>query len=360
MANESTRREFLERLGSAAMGAALGGTVAPGCAGNTQNGHTPAGSGQAREAGPDDAASGGSAPAVAKGPARVAIARDEALISGRASDHADLLRKMLDAALQRVTMAVDAPCAWRALFKKSDRVGIKVNTLGLTTQPAVAEAIVAGLLSAGVAPENILIWDRFDSELATAGFKLNRSMSGVRCRGTDAEQYGSGYCPEIESSGEIGSCFSKIVAEEVSALISVPVLKDHNLAGVSLGLKNFYGAIHNPNKYHTHNCDPYVADVVGHRFIRPKWRLTVCDGTRAQYHAGPARHPGFAWPFAGLIVSTDVVAADAVAADLLEQERCAKGLKSLAEEERPPKHIATAAARGFGVADLSKIECIEV
>ena len=109
-------------------------------------------------------------------------------------------------------------------------------------------------------------------------------------------------------------------AEEVNALISVPVLKDHNLAGVSLGMKNFYGAIHNPNKYHDHNCDPYVSDVVSHRYIAPKWRLTVCDATLAQYHAGPGRHPGFAWPFGGLIVSNDVVAADAVAADVLEAQ----------------------------------------
>jgi uncharacterized protein (DUF362 family) len=140
----------------------------------------------------------------------------------------------------------------------------------------------------------------------------------------------------------------------------VPVLKDHNLAGVSLGMKNFYGAIHNPNKYHDHNCDPYIVDVVSHRYIRDKWCLTVCDATRAQVHAGPGRHPSFAWPFGGLIVSTDVVAADAVAADLLEGERKARGLKTLADKGRPTKHIATAAARGLGVADLNRIERIEL
>ena len=40
------------------------------------------------------------------------------------------------------------------------------------------------------------------------------------------------------------------------------VVKDHDLAGVSAGLKNWYGVIHNPNKYHDSCCDPYVADVV--------------------------------------------------------------------------------------------------
>jgi uncharacterized protein (DUF362 family) len=291
---------------------------------------------------------------------RVAIARDEALTRGMATEHDALLHKLLDAAMQRATGALDPPAAWRRLFKPTNRIGIKVNTLGLSTQPVVVDAIVAGLRRADVPAENIIIWDRFDVELAAAGYKLNKSASGVRCFGTDAEHVGSGYQRQIEDSGRIGSCFSRIVAEQVDTLICVPVLKDHNLAGASLGMKNFYGAIHNPNKYHDHNCDPYVTDVVSHRFIRPKWRLTVCDGTRAQYHAGPAYHPGFAWPFGGLIVSTDFVAADAVAADLLDAQRKAKGLGTLADDGRPWKHVVTAGRRGLGTADLAKIDRIEV
>ena len=35
-------------------------------------------------------------------------------------------------------------------------------------------------------------------------------------------------------------------------------------------------------------------------------------------------------------------------------------MKPLAEDGRPPKYIATAAARGLGEADLAKIERVEV
>ena len=291
---------------------------------------------------------------------RVVIARDEKLTRGKVDEHRELLRKLLDAGLQKLTRTPDAATAWRQLFRPTDRVGIKVNTLGLSTQPAVVDAIVAGLRQADVAPENIIIWDRLDVELKAAGFKTNKSSRGVQCCGTDSEQRGSGYQRQVETSGQIGSCFSKIVAEQVDTLISVPVLKDHNLAGVSLGMKNFYGAIHNPSKYHDDNCDPYIVDVVSHRYIRPKWRLTVCDATRAQYHAGPTRHPGYAWPFGGMIVSGDFVAADAVAADLLEAQRKAMGKNALEQDKRPTRHIATAGARGLGQANLSKIERIEV
>lgn len=294
------------------------------------------------------------------GNGRVAIARDDKLIRGKLDEHGQLLRKLLDAAIQKVTQTADPAAAWRGLFTSQDRVGIKVNTLGLCTQPAVVQAVAAGLQQAGIPAGNIVIWDRFDVELAAAGFKLNKSATGVKCLGTDASQYGSGYEPQIETSGQIGSCFSRILTTMVDKLISVPVLKDHNLAGVSLGLKNFYGAIHNPNKYHDNNCDPYVADVVSHRYIGPRWKLTVCDATRAQYHAGPTRHADYAWNFGGLIVSTDIVAADAVAADLLDKQRVAKKLKPLAGDKRPTKHITTAASRGLGLADLAKITCIEV
>lgn len=302
----------------------------------------------------------GMCPAAEPARARVVIARDEVLTRGRVDEHRELLRKLLDASVQKLTGKPDARAAWRSLFRPTERVGLKVNTLGFSTHPAVTESIVAGLREAGIPAGNIVIWDRFDVELARAGYRISRGPGGVRCLGTDAEQIGSGYQTDVQTSGRIGSCFSRILAEQIDALVSVPVLKDHNLAGVSLGMKNFFGAIHNPNKYHDNNCDPYIVDVVSHRYIRPRWRLTVLDGTRAQYNAGPAVHPAFAWEFGGLLVGTDFVAVDAVGADLLDRQRRAKGLKSLSEDGRPPRHIATAAQRGLGVADLSRIDRVEL
>jgi uncharacterized protein (DUF362 family) len=330
---KKTRREMLTELGRAAAGLVV---VSSGCHADGQTSRL-------------------------KPEPRVAIARDVALTRGSIDkEHRELIQKMLDGAVQKITGLPDPARAWGELFGRRDRVGIKVNTLGLSTHPVVVDAIVAGLHQAGLKDENILIWDRFAVELNRAGFKLNQSGRGARCRGTDADSVGRGYQRNIEVSGRIGSCYSHIVSEEVDALISVPVLKDHNLAGVSLGMKNFYGAIHNPNKYHDDNCDPYIADVVSHRFIAPKWRLTVCDGTRAQYHNGPGPSPGYRWPFGGLIVGADFVATDAVAASILEAERKAKGLPSLAEENRPTRHITTAGARELGEANLNKIEQFEV
>jgi uncharacterized protein (DUF362 family) len=301
-------------------------------------------------------------PAQPSGPPRVVIGRDEQLLKRQGGEQLELLVKMLDASLMKLTGLPDPRQAWSALFRPRDVVGIKVNTLGRSTHPRVAEAIAAGVRKAGVPAENIIIWDRFDVELQAAGYRLNKSARDVRCYGTDAgpDAVGSGYESEIETSGEIGSCYSRIVTRQVTALVSVPVLKHHDLAGLSGSLKNFYGAIHNPNKYHEDNCSPFVGDVVRYKHIGPKLRLAVFDAIEAQYHAGPGKHPGFSWPFGGLLVSRDLVAIDRIAAEIIDQKRVEKGMKTLAQDQRPITHVLTAAERGLGTADLSKIERLEL
>ncbi|MFH0813163.1 MAG: DUF362 domain-containing protein [Pseudomonadota bacterium] len=252
-----------------------------------------------------------------------------------------------------------ASLAWRSLFSPNDVVGIKVNGLSgqmMSTHPDLVNAIVEGLRLADVPDEKIIIWDRTSSDLTRAGFIINVRGSGVKCFGTEVVGYDEE--PEIQES--IGSCFSRILSTHCTALINVPVLKDHDLAGVTLSLKNFYGAIHNPNKYHDNNCDPYIADLNTHPFIKDKLRLVVCDGIEAQYNGGPSYKPRWRWNFSGLIMSFDPVAADSVGANIIETKRKENGLPSLEEAKRPPKHIATAAKKGLGMDDLTKIKVLEL
>lgn len=256
--------------------------------------------------------------------------------------------------------------AWRSLFSPNDVVGIKVNCLSgkmMSTHPDLVDAIVEGLKVADVPDERIIIWDRTNLDLTRAGFVINTKGKGVKCFGTDVV----GYEEEPEVRGSIGSCFSRVLSTYCTALINVPVLKDHDLAGVSLSLKNFYGAIHNPNKYHDNNCDPYIADLNTHPFIQDKLRLILCDGIEAQYNGGPGYRPRWRWNFSGLIMSLDPVAADSVGAEIIEKKRKEMGLPSLQADTtsqrktgRPPKYIATAARKGLGVDDLSKINLLEL
>ena len=226
----------------------------------------------------------------------------------------------------------------------------------LSSSKGVVAAIIDGLRSAGVRGENIYVWERTGRELESAGFKL--SHTGINVVGTDYYA-NAGYSSNIEISGSVGTCFSKII-EMSDALISVPVLKDHDIAGVSIGMKNFFGAIHNPNKFHGNRCDPYVADLCNHPFIRGKWRLTVCDATRVQVQNGPAFFPKYAKEYGGLLVSRDPVALDYLGWQIIEEERKTMGLKSLELLDRTPTYIYSAAKLGLGQTDMKNIRKIEM
>ncbi len=307
----------------------------------------------------------GGVAATATGPSRprVVLARDAKCLQPEGRLDPAAVRGCLDSAMVHLTGKAPARRAWAALFGPKDRVAIKVNTLGHHTHPVVAEAIARSLVDAGLPPKNVLVWDRSSAELRRAGFQIVTDGEAPRCFGTDSVRAADtrvGYEADVATSGQIGSRYSAIVSRLATALVSAPVLKDHSLAGLSGGLKNFFGAIHNPNKYHDRNCDPYIADVVAHPWIRRKLRLVVVDATYAQYHGGPSRRGDHLWPLGALLVGTDPVAVDAVAADMLDRRRREAGLGDLASEGRPASHVLTAAARGLGVADLKRIQLVEV
>jgi len=291
---------------------------------------------------------------------RVVVLRDEAL----AQDSPDpkRVRELLDEAARMLAGDAKPADAWARWFKPDDRVSIKVNCLGFSTSPVVALALAEAIGSAGVAPERIILWDRSDRELKASGHTLRTSGKGVRCFGTDAlaSRGGEGYASEIATSGAIGSLYSRIVTEETTALASAAVLKDHNLAGLTGCLKNFYGAIHNPNKYHGNGCDPFIADVCAHPHIRGRLRIALCDATRSQYDGGPPSRPDRQWAYGGMLLATDPVALDRAALEILERKRAAAKMKTLADEKRPARYLASAEARGLGAADLVRIEVIGI
>ncbi len=256
----------------------------------------------------------------------------------------------LSESLERGMGALFGNNPWTALFSSTDTVAIKINGLAaghLSPRPALIDAIATGLQSAGVKAGNIIIWERTSRELKRCGFTLQQSASAVRVYGTDALK-GGGYSRNLESFRSIGSLPSRILSDYATALINVGVLKDHNLAGISAGMKNLYGVIHNPNRYHDNNCDPYLADILGLPSIRRCLRLTIIDAILAQADGGPAFSPDWIWPSNSLLLAIDPVACDQVAWDIIEQERFQRGLPSLTEVKRHPSWLAVAASGGWG------------
>jgi uncharacterized protein (DUF362 family) len=288
--------------------------------------------------------------------ALVAVVRRPGVLKN-GQPRADVVKQMVQKAVCLAT-GIDSPQeAFASLFKPDDVVGIKVNCLagrGLSSRPEVAYALAQCVVLAGVKPHNVVIWERSERELKRAGYTLSQARGEIGVVATAGD-----YESEPIDAGSVGGCLSRIVTRRCTAQISLPVLKDHDLAGVSASLKNWYGAIHNPNKYHDNQCSPFVADLFGKSVLCQRTRLSLCDALTAQCHGGPAYSADFAWPCEAILASVDSVALDAVGAQLIERKRKKRGLPTLNEAQRPPRWLTVAQNLNAGVADISRIKVVE-
>jgi uncharacterized protein (DUF362 family) len=339
----SSRRRFLQTL------AGLGLTAA-GC------GRRPADQAEAQAT---PTANAVSAPPQAAAPSlrgKVCLVHHKSAFDAKGDPAAEAVRAMLDRAMVSLTGAAAAAEAWKQLFGPQDVVAIKANCLSgppLCSHPEVALAIAAGLQQAGVPADKIIIYDRSSRELTEAGYQIETNR-GPLVFGTDEV----GYDEEPTVVKSVGSCFSRIVSQHCTAIINVPVLKDHDLAGMSGALKNHYGSISNPNKLHLDHCHPFIADLNCAPVLKDKQRLVIYDALYACCDGGPSPDASEVIKYGALMASTDAVASDAVALSLIEKLRAERKLKPLMSLERAPRWIKTAgdAEHDLGEADLARIK----
>ena len=292
---------------------------------------------------------------------RVVIARDAMLRGVGTTVDSRRMVTLLDRAMQALFDRDNPNETWKKLVRPGERVGLKVNALGgrgLSSNLQLVEAICERLQEAGIKASDIVVWDRDSDELEHVGFHVATGGNRVQCFGTDRVDYEQ----ELVTHGSVGSRLSKILTQRCDVLINVPVLKDHDGAGVTIALKNMYGVIHNPNKYHPNGCNPYIADLNMLPEIRTKMRLTICDATTASYEGGPGYKPEYSWKNNGLMVSQDPVALDYTGWQIIERKRAEKGLKTLEGDKRAPHYIATAAdaQHRLGTNDPRRIAVVEV
>jgi uncharacterized protein (DUF362 family) len=223
----------------------------------------------------------------------------------------------------------------------------------MSTHPALVWAFANLLQESGIKADNITIWDRADGDLSRAGFQLNFGR-GIKVIGVDR----GGYESQLIQHRSVGSFLAKIVTQ-CDKIVNFPVLKDHGIVGVTLSLKNFFGAIHNPNKYHPNGGDPYIADLCSLPEIKNKVVLSLVDGIVGQYEGGPPPMPQWQWNFGGILCGKDPVAVDRIGLDIIESARAKNSMMSLSEASRFPNYLKTAEKLGLGNFDRNKIELLE-
>jgi len=283
---------------------------------------------------------------------RVCLVRSGGALSPDA-DVSEKLGAMLDEAIKFVTGTDDPADFWNEKFGPEDKVAVKVSAViprELNFGPQIAAAMVARLAAAGVKEDNITFFERETKTLKRAGYRVNVDGEGVRCHGNDE----AGYSDKRTVNGSFKHFFSRIL-EESTALINMPILKTHDLAGISVALKNHYGSFDKPWECHAGACDPYIADLNASEPIAGRHRIVICDAMRPLYAGGPAYNNEYVENLDGLLVGIDPVAVDTVGYNLLKKMR-KKDERAALPYLFDPVHIGTAAEKGVGEGDIRKIE----
>lgn len=303
-----------------------------------------------------------------------------------AIDHFDenpaITRRMTDRLILAVTGQGDVAKAWRTLVAPTDRVGIKLSTIGgryLSSHHGVVGAIVAGLESAGVPRSRIVLWDRNGSDLRAAGYLQEPNGVPIRAidppRGFDkdaqlsAPVLGKLIWGDLLFRGEQSvlkrvdreserlsseSHLPTILTKEITKVINVAVLADEPGCGVA-------GAVYNMTVSNLDNnrrfSDPRAAFSIPELYtdprIGPKVVLHILDGLLAQYAAGPGFHANYAFAHGTIYASKDPVALDATALRLMEGWRKESNLPPIGKRAA---WLQDAEAFGAGISAEEKIE----
>lgn len=279
---------------------------------------------------------------IGKPPSRVVHVQSPYAVLGP-DVHRPLLGEMLETALTSLTGKPTIGAAWRAILKPDDTIGLKFNRIGqeiIATTDTVADTIITSLVETGWRPEQIVCIEAPAGTDARHGTVPPRG--GYALRATD---FGSG-------TDELAS-----VLGQITALIDVPFLKTHNIAGMTCALKNLsHGLVRHPARYHKNGGSPYIGDIVATPAIRTKLRLCLVDALRVVFEGGPVASARTLADEGILLASFDPVATDAVGLAILNDVRQRHELPPVARSPEGLAYLSAAHRRGLGSAVWHGIE----
>jgi uncharacterized protein (DUF362 family) len=324
-----------------------------------------------------------------KFPGRVVLVKNSRSVANDVPSET-VSNEMLKKAITELTGFNDTKRAWRTFVSPGERIGIKVNPIAgnlLSTSHAVVHSVINQLVESGIDKKDILIWDRREADLKNTGF-TTENYSGIAIRSTEQQDengsytdgngkfYGESnldkewfYWADVEGdyddetmpymiNGGKYSYFTRIVTDEVDKIINIPVLKNAG-GSITNAMKNLaFGSISNTARLHTDLWNETCAHVCAFAPLRDKVVLNICDGLRGCFNGGPGASPQFICNYNSLLVSSDPVAMDRIAYDIVAEKRIAEGLiKNPAPDSLT--FLSIASALGLGISQKAKIELRE-
>jgi hypothetical protein len=305
-----------------------------------------------------------------------------------------VVREMMARGMRALTGDADARDAWARFITPADVVGIKVNCSGapgIMSSPVVVAEIVRNLITVGVRPDAIWIYERFEEQIETVHYDRyvppGVHIWTAETRRGSAESYDPLTYVETTffDEDDTRSNLIRLVGTRFTKIVNVPNMKDHGAAGVTGCLKNIaYGNFSNVARSHAGsvtNTYSFIGTLAAVEPLRSRTVLQVMDGLRGIWHGGPfSPNPRFRFYPKRLLFGTDPVAIDRLLLDIIDDKRKAehavsvwdrspKNLGGDREHERNPNvnpfvrepgHIEYAAHLGLGVYELDKIKVASV
>jgi hypothetical protein len=258
------------------------------------------------------------APAGPDGKVKVILVRDPDALDAAGTPSAAVIQRMLDDAVTALVGEKDTAKAWQKIIRPDDVVGIKTNSWGnLPTPTQIEQAVKHGVMSAGVPEGRLSIDDR-----------------GV---------------------------LRNPIFQNATALVNARPARVHQWAGMGSCIKNYIQFVPRPSDYHGDSCADLAA-IWGLPYVKGKTRLNILVMLTPLFYApGTIQYDKqYVWPYKGLIVSRDPVAADATGLRVL----LAKGREHFGQEQPPrmsPHHIFLADTRHhLGVSGEDRIELVKL
>ncbi|MHC4479618.1 MAG: DUF362 domain-containing protein [Planctomycetota bacterium] len=248
--------------------------------------------------------------------ARVVLVRDRDVFRPDKSLDPEVVQRMLDEGVKALLEEEDVEACWRRLVAPEELAGIKSNVWRMLPTPEpLVEALRHRIVGAGVPPESVRVDDR-----------------GAR--------------------RTLADC---------TALFNARPLRTHHWAAIGGCLKNYIMFSPRPSDYHPDTCAD-LGKLWNLPTVKGKTRLNVLVVLTPLFHGRGPHHfdPRYVWPYGGLLISQDPVAADSVGVRLLEAKR-----REHFGEERPlaplAKHVRYAESRHHvGVSDPERIELLKI
>ena len=263
------------------------------------------------------------------------------LVVARGGEPEDLVRRAL-AALGGMEQFVSKGS--RVIIKPNICVAYHTYEYAATTNPWVVAALVRLCLEAGAS--SVQVMDFPFGGTAQEAYAISGIQEQVEAAGGEMVFMPSFRYTYVDIPGAQKLSKVQIYDDILNAdvFINVPIAKTHDLAKLTLGMKNLMGVIYGRQYIHS-NMGEKLTDLAS--LIRPE--LTVVDAIRILTAHGPTGgNLDDVQKIDTIIASSDIVAADSYATRLFGMQ------------PDDISYIQAGAARGLGRSDLSNLRIEEI